>query len=84
MQIGDLDIMKHAIAHVALRVREYDGAIAFYTEKLGFTRVEETYQAEQDKRWVVIAPACQWSVCKACSSRSCTSSSDVCEKSSYH
>ena len=49
--------MKHAIAHVALVVRDYDEAIAFYTEKLGFTVVEDTYQPEQDKRWVVIAPA---------------------------
>jgi catechol 2,3-dioxygenase-like lactoylglutathione lyase family enzyme len=49
--------MKHAIAHVALVVRDYDEAIAFYTEKLGFTLVEDTYQPEQDKRWVVVAPA---------------------------
>ena len=34
--------MKHAIAHVALVVRDYDEAIAFYTEKLGFTLVEDT------------------------------------------
>ncbi|HEY0777004.1 MAG TPA: VOC family protein [Gemmatirosa sp.] len=49
--------MHHSIAHVALVVREYDEAIAFYTEKLGFTLVEDTYQPEQDKRWVVVAPA---------------------------
>lgn len=49
--------MKHAIAHVALVVREYDEAIDFYTKKLGFTLVEDTYQPEQDKRWVVVAPA---------------------------
>jgi catechol 2,3-dioxygenase-like lactoylglutathione lyase family enzyme len=49
--------MKHSIAHVALVVRDYDEAIAFYTEKLGFTVVEDTYQPEQDKRWVVVAPA---------------------------
>jgi catechol 2,3-dioxygenase-like lactoylglutathione lyase family enzyme len=49
--------MKHAIAHVALVVRDYDEAIAFYTEKLGFTLVEDTYQPEQDKRWVIVAPA---------------------------
>jgi len=34
--------VKHAIAHVALVVRDYDEAIAFYTEKLGFTLVEDT------------------------------------------
>src|SRR5215510_4406466 len=49
--------MKHEIAHVALVVRDYDEAIAFYTEKLGFTLVDDTYQPEQDKRWVVVAPA---------------------------
>ncbi|MGH7604067.1 MAG: VOC family protein [Gemmatimonadaceae bacterium] len=49
--------MKHSIAHVALVVRDYDEAIAFYTDKLGFTLVEDTYQPEQDKRWVVVAPA---------------------------
>jgi catechol 2,3-dioxygenase-like lactoylglutathione lyase family enzyme len=49
--------MKHSVAHVALVVRDYDEAIAFYTQKLGFTLVEDTYQPEQDKRWVVVAPA---------------------------
>ena len=49
--------MKHTIAHVALVVRDYDEAIDFYTRKLGFTLVEDTYQPEQDKRWVVVAPA---------------------------
>ena len=49
--------MKHTIAHIALVVREYDEAIAYYTRTLGFTLVEDTYQPEQDKRWVVVAPA---------------------------
>ena len=49
--------MKHSIAHIALVVRDYDEAIAFYTKALGFTLVEDTYQPEQDKRWVVVAPA---------------------------
>ena len=48
--------MKQSIAHVALVVRDYDEAIAFYTEKLHFTLLEDTYQPEQDKRWVVVAP----------------------------
>ena len=48
--------MKQAIIHVALVVRDYDEAIAFYTGKLGFTLVEDTYQPEQDKRWVLVAP----------------------------
>jgi len=48
--------MKQSIVHIALVVKDYDEAIAFYTKKLHFTLVEDTYQAEQDKRWVVVAP----------------------------
>ena len=48
--------MKQSIVHVALVVRDYDEAIEFYTKKLHFTLVEDTYQPEQDKRWVVVAP----------------------------
>ena len=48
--------MKQSIAHVALVVRDYDEAIQFYTKKFNFTLVEDTYQPEQDKRWVLIAP----------------------------
>ena len=48
--------MKQSIVHVALVVRDYDEAIEFYTRTLRFTLVEDTYQPEQDKRWVVVAP----------------------------
>jgi catechol 2,3-dioxygenase-like lactoylglutathione lyase family enzyme len=48
--------MKQSIVHVALVVRDYDEAIAFFTEKLGFRLVEDLYQPAQDKRWVVVAP----------------------------
>ncbi len=48
--------MKQAVVHIALVVRDYDEAIEFYTKKLHFTLVEDTYQPEQDKRWVVVAP----------------------------
>lgn len=48
--------MLQAIVHIALVVRDYDEAIAFYTQKLHFTLIEDTYQPEQDKRWVVVAP----------------------------
>jgi catechol 2,3-dioxygenase-like lactoylglutathione lyase family enzyme len=44
------------LAHVALVVRDYDEALAFYVGKLGFTLVEDTYQPEQDKRWVTVRP----------------------------
>ena len=48
--------MKQSIAHIALIVEDYDEAINFYTNKLHFTLIEDTYQPEQDKRWVVVAP----------------------------
>jgi len=48
--------MKQEIVHIALVVKDYDEAIAFYTQKLHFTLLEDTYQPEQDKRWVVVAP----------------------------
>jgi catechol 2,3-dioxygenase-like lactoylglutathione lyase family enzyme len=48
--------MKQSIVHIALVVKDYDEAIEFYTEKLHFTLLEDTYQPEQDKRWVVVAP----------------------------
>jgi len=48
--------MQQSIVHVALVVRDYDEALAFYVGKLKFRLVEDTYQPEQDKRWVVIAP----------------------------
>lgn len=48
--------MKQALLHVALVVRDYDEALAFFTEKLHFEVVEDVYQPEQDKRWVVVAP----------------------------
>jgi catechol 2,3-dioxygenase-like lactoylglutathione lyase family enzyme len=45
-----------SIVHIALVVRDYDEAIAFYTQKLHFELIEDIYQPEQDKRWVVVAP----------------------------
>lgn len=47
--------MKHSLAHVAIVVRDYDEAIAFYTDVLGFRLVEDTPR-EPGKRWVVVAP----------------------------
>lgn len=44
------------LAHIALVVRDYDEALAFYLGKLGFDLVEDTDQPEQDKRWVTIRP----------------------------
>ena len=48
--------MKQSIVHIALVVKDYDEAIEFYTKTLSFTLIEDTYQPEQDKRWVVISP----------------------------
>ena len=48
--------MKQSITHIALVVRDYDEAIDFYTKTLNFTLLEDEYQPEQDKRWVVVAP----------------------------
>lgn len=48
--------MQQSIAHIALVVRDYDEALAFYVGKLGFRVVEDRYQPEQDKRWVVVSP----------------------------
>ncbi len=50
------DFMKQSIVHIAIVVRDYDEAIAFYTEKLHFNLIEDLYQPEQDKRWVVVSP----------------------------
>lgn len=49
--------MAQSLAHIALVVRDYDEAIAWFTAKLGFTLVADQYQPEQDKRWVLIAPS---------------------------
>ncbi len=48
--------MKQSISLVALVVRDYDEAIQFYTQTLGFSLVEDSYVPAQDKRWVVVAP----------------------------
>src|SRR5437773_9128645 len=48
--------MKQSIAAVALVVRDYDEAIAFFVGTLGFTLVEDTFIEAQNKRWVVVVP----------------------------
>lgn len=48
--------MQQAIVHVALVVRDYDEALDFYLNKLKFELIEDSYQPEQDKRWVVVSP----------------------------
>jgi catechol 2,3-dioxygenase-like lactoylglutathione lyase family enzyme len=43
------------IANVALLVTDYDEAIAFYTQKLGFDLLEDSHLGGS-KRWVQVAP----------------------------
>ncbi|TWI85037.1 catechol 2,3-dioxygenase-like lactoylglutathione lyase family enzyme [Lacibacter cauensis] len=47
--------MQQRIAQLALVVKDYDEAIAFYRDKLLFSLVEDTVLSET-KRWVVMAP----------------------------
>lgn len=48
--------MNQSIGYLALVVRDYDEAIRFYVDTLGFILVEDTYIPAQDKRWVLVAP----------------------------
>jgi catechol 2,3-dioxygenase-like lactoylglutathione lyase family enzyme len=51
--------MRQSIAHISLLVRDYDEAIHFFTDALGFTLIEDTPSKDRqgrDKRWVVVAP----------------------------
>jgi catechol 2,3-dioxygenase-like lactoylglutathione lyase family enzyme len=48
--------MNQSIGYVAVVVRDYDEAIRFYVDVLGFDLVEDTRIEAQDKRWVLVAP----------------------------
>ncbi|MGL5868453.1 VOC family protein [Clostridium chrysemydis] len=48
--------MSQSIVNISLVVRDYDEAVDFFTKKLNFDLIEDTYIKEQDKRWVVVAP----------------------------
>ena len=48
--------MKQSILHIAILVKDYDQALDFYVNKLKFELLEDTYQPEQNKRWVVVSP----------------------------
>ena len=47
--------MKQHLANIAVVVRDYDEAIAYYTNILGFTLIENTVLSET-KRWVMVQP----------------------------
>ena len=51
--------MPQHIAHVCLVVPDYDEAIAYFTQTLGFILIEDSPSEDRqgrDKRWVLIAP----------------------------
>jgi catechol 2,3-dioxygenase-like lactoylglutathione lyase family enzyme len=51
--------MPQTIGYVALVVRDYDEAIAFFTGKLGFELIEDSPSKDRqgrDKRWVLVSP----------------------------
>ncbi|SNY99743.1 VOC family protein [Flagellimonas pacifica] len=48
------DAKKH-LAHVTLVVKDYDEAILFYTQKLGFLLIDDI-DLGNGKRWVLVAP----------------------------
>ncbi len=48
--------MPQSLAHIAVIVRDLEEAVAWLTEKLGFTLVADEHRPEQDKRWVLAPP----------------------------
>jgi catechol 2,3-dioxygenase-like lactoylglutathione lyase family enzyme len=50
--------MRQTIATVAYVVRDYDEAIKFFVETLGFDLIEDTCREQEQpgKRWVVVKP----------------------------
>jgi catechol 2,3-dioxygenase-like lactoylglutathione lyase family enzyme len=48
--------MDQSLGLVSLVVREYDEALAFFVDKLGFELVEDRSIPEEGKRWVVVRP----------------------------
>ena len=47
--------MQQSIARITFVVKDYDEAILFFTQKLGFELIEDTH-LERGKRFVVVAP----------------------------
>ena len=51
--------MAQTLGYVALLVRDYDEALAFFTQSLGFIVVADSLAKDrnsQDKRWVLVRP----------------------------
>jgi len=60
--------MNQRLMHIALVVADYDEAIDWYTQKLGFKLIEDTRLSDV-KRWVLVQPpgegSCQLLLAKA-------------------
>ena len=48
--------MRQSIGYIALVVQDYDEAIKFYVDTLGFRVLADTFIEAQNKRWVLVAP----------------------------
>ncbi len=48
--------MKQSLGLVSLVVRDYDEAIRFFVDTLGFELLEDTFIPAQSKRWVIVTP----------------------------
>ncbi len=55
--------MKRTLVQVALLVRDYDEAIAYYTAVLGFHLLEDS-PLSPVKRWVVVSPSRDGTFCR--------------------
>ena len=54
--------MNQYLAHIAIVVKDYDDAIAFYTQKLHFDLIEDT-RLDEKKRWVLVRPKGEGACC---------------------
>ena len=48
--------LRRVLCRSSLVVRDYDEALAFFVDTLGFRLVEDSAVPEQSKRWVVVSP----------------------------
>ena len=51
--------MPQILGYMALVVRDYDEALAFFTQSLGFVVIEDSLSKDRlgnDKRWVLVSP----------------------------
>ncbi len=69
--------MKQNLAHVAVVVKDYDEAITYYTNILGFKLIEDTVLSET-KRWVMVQPAGSENGCNLLLARAATPAQEKC------